>query len=568
MRREFEAGIRPGIATHLGGADPFGWIAAAAVALVVVASFATYRAAIGQDAAPAAVAPAQVDATVQPPLVAETDAAAIVEKLTAPHRGAVAGEEDPGAPAAFLVDLEPAVPVFETGWRAAPFSPGWQTVNGWFATVTGDGEHAPTAVAFEAHRFVTGLLFVDLFNVDASATSAPHDVELVDLGTVCRVFPGAGHSLTLGPGVSLDITPADKPVYPPSGADANPAGGFYADQVYTGQTGSGRNRFLPAYWSLVGASPAASVTLWKHAYRLVEFQAWRPLQRVDGDGSLSPTAWVDPGKSWARRTLPVGTQQKVIDGYSPNHVAVQELAAVYIAGRDPRSYRQLKALATAFLKHDWYCGESTTPPFVGRGKIPYDNNSRMKGRSLEVCAWAYRCAALAGDTEFATWLRGRAAVHVAAISTLWGSNPTPSRTNADGRHLLEPWDATWCVSLIGWGAALCDSFIGTPGARDLANRVCDWQEAVYQRGFELGHKGIAKDIPATDGDLRRATWFLLWDENPTQEDDRFGLATSQWIVAEFDAVGRASSPLVRSLRSAAVHYNAKFAIVDPSVVLR
>ncbi len=488
----------------------------------------------------------------------DEDSAALAHQLAA----ATAPQER----AAFTVDNEAVVPVFESGWHAAPFSPGWQTINGWFATITEDGEHAPTAVAFEANRFVTGLLFVDFYNAGSSATSAVHQLELVELGIVCRVFPGAGHSMTFGPGVSLDITADDKPVYPPSGADANPAGGFYADQVYTGQTGSGRNRFLPAYWPLIGAKPSANLTLWKHAYRLLEFQAWRPLVRVNGAGELNPDAWVDPGKSWPKRTLVVGTQEKVIDGLSPNHVAMQELAAIYLADRDPRAYRRMKELAIAFLRHDWYCAESTTPPFVGRGKLPYADNSRMKGRALEACAWAYRCASVAGDTEFAAWVKGRAAVHVAAIDALWGDNATPSRTAPDGRHLLEPWDATWCASLIGWGAALCDAFIGTPGARALANRVCDWQEELYARGLAMGRLGCPKDVPA-DGDLTRATWFCHWNENPPATDDRFGLATSQWIPAAFDLLGRKNSPLVKALRAAALHYSPKYAIVDPSAVL-
>lgn len=483
-------------------------------------------------------------------MIRDDDAAALAHQLTTPSTA----ERPP-----FLIDGEEARPTLVGGWRDTPGCPGWQKASGAFDR--GDG--SDTDVAFDVSRHVSGLVLVDFYNTDPFDSASSHTVELADLGSRFVVYPGAGYSLTLGTPQPLDVYAVG---YPPNGADRNPAGGFYPDQIYTGQTGSGRNRFLPAYWPLIGAPPASVVTMWAHAYRFVAFQIMRPIERVDGVGLFSPDAWIDPGKFWPKRTLVVGDQDKVLDGYSSNHVALQELAAIYLAGRDPRSYRRMKALATAFIRHDWYCGESGKPDYVGRSKIEMGDNSRMKGRALEACAWAHRCATAAGDTEFATWLAGRAVLLVHRIDVLWGANATPSRTAPDGRHLPEPWDATWCAALIGWGAALCDAFLGTPGARALANRVCDWQEALYAKGLAMGRLGCPKDVPA-DGDLTRATWFCHWTENPPATDDRFGLATSQWIPAAFDVLGRKDSPLVKALRAAAVHYSPRYAIVDPSAVL-
>lgn len=483
------------------------------------------------------------------------DARALAHQLTAPQA------ERP----LFLVDNESVVPQFvdpERPWQDVSGCPGWQQLHGRFMHPNDAGELEASVVGFEASRFANGLLLVDFFNTDASSTSTVHSIELVDQGTVLQVFPGAGVSLTLGLSQPLDVYATG---YPTNSADRNPAGGFYPDVVFSGQTGSPRNRFVPAYWSLIGRPPASAITTWAHAYRYCEFQALRPLQRVDGDGVIDVDAWIDAPKTWPKRTLNVGGNERVLDAYSTNHVAAQELATIFLADRDPRAWRQLKALAVAVLEWDWYVGERGVPA-TSRSTLTLGNNSRMEGRALECCAWVYRAAVAKGDSHLARRVAAHAERLVRTISDSW-TGWSPTAQWPDGRHLNEPWDASWMIGLIGWGAALCDAFIGTPGARALAERVADFLERAFARAAEIGMPGcLFKDAPA-DGELRRATWFYDWRDPRALGEDVVGMATSRWCAPVFQALGRTSSPLYLALTEGALHFGAKYALDDVTVVL-
>ncbi len=467
-----------------------------------------------------------------------------------------------GARENILVDNVPVRPMLAGGWKKHPFCPGWMTANGYLADEKAWSSTVAKLVAFEVHQHDSGLTLADLYHTSGPAQTNACVVELLDIALRFELYPGAGYALTWGTPLPIEEYATG---VPPQVTDEDRNGRWYPDVIYTGQAGSPRNLFVPAFFDC-----AKDLRRLAHGTLFGAFQVMRPIQRVNSIGELAIGVWWDPSKTWTKRAFPVydrkyGERDVVLDGYSTNHVEVAELACLFLALRDPRSYRQLKALALAFLRWDWYCGDGGDESKIGRGSIPYDNNSRMKGRSLILCAWAFLAAHAAGDQEFKDYVALRAAAHVAKIAALWDGKFTPSATAPDGRHLSVPWDATWMVSLIGWGAALCSRWMDTPGASPLANRVADWLERLFDAGPTFGKPGaLPIDVPASGiADLGGATWYYP-PGAPEAKNENILIGTASWCSHVLRAVG-GPSPLLDALRAAGEHYH--YPLVDSTPVI-
>lgn len=411
-----------------------------------------------------------------------------------------------------------------TGGVASPHCAGWTEHR---------GPLTPLA-AYQVFRHVSGVVLVDVFNTRRDGGSVVFHVP--DLAYTATIWPGAG--------IGYELVP---PELAASGAGAPPCAHDVAyektilpDMVQVGETGSPRNSTVPKFHTALGVNQAQHAL---HAMRFAGFQLRRRYQRAGVDGRFvigsytenDPEPGAPSAKNWVREPFTIwsakyGWQTRSLETWKATHLDVGELVAIFKALRDPRSLDQAKRLLESFLQWDWFCG------VMSHAKTPYDENTRIKARCLEAIGRGLQLAQIAGDAALEQRLLEHADRHVDKISALWGSRLFPSVSKPSGTHLKDaPWDNTWMIGLLGWGAAIA-MLRGVKKAKAIAERCADVLDEVL---WDPKTDTFFQDLPIEPGAAAPTVYGA-----PGKPDFT---GTLRWCSSVYFALERTSSPTFQRL---------------------
>jgi hypothetical protein len=419
------------------------------------------------------------------------------------------------------------------------YSPNWSE---WF------GSCGPR-IGVHAWTHPSGVSLVDFH--DLAFDGAPTHVSMPDIEAGATIWPGAGAGFILGLQVPLFEIIGATP--PPVQHDVTPGGHKLPDKISTGDASSPRNSFIPRFRDPLSKEAGfGPVHAWAGLYEA--FQLRRRYQRfgipnkpptknpmaapADDFGfridafheDQYPAGSIPGAKHWPKEKMDAwspkhGVLSLAVDTFAVTHLAVQELATIFRLTRSPRSYDQARRLILSLDRWQW----GVAP---GIGTRDYGQTTRAKGRVLECHAYGIEMAVDAKDHATEATFRMAAADHVEQIRRLWAlerarGNVTPSATPPTGHHLTSgPWDCAFFVAVLGWGAGLL-ARLDVPGAKELANDVCD----CLAEHFRSGDTWFL-DLPAT-GDK---------GEGAPYTKDGVGTGTFSWLPYAFIAADRAGDP--------------------------
>lgn len=370
----------------------------------------------------------------------------------------------PRAPKIAVGDADPVTIEWQHG---TPFPGGWWRV---------DAVPAPGLVA-QGFASSTHLL-VDVFNVGEDPVRIAFVGAEGDAGEYDRVVP---------PGAGLAWSSS-----PPTAQIDDPGPGEWDDEYvakpwakvdtgWTLQTGSPRNRFFsPHRWRVSRDVLSRTMEAWLD--RWVRWQLQRTYQDPDPARAL-PRALLE---------LPAGgggtVSYEEIGAVTPmdtHHQTVGVLADAWLLTRNPRALDQLvRELVWSYETQDYYDPEWAWP---------YGGIERVPGWLLVGLADGAEVCRDAGLPPLVARFAAQARDHVALLEELGFNELGLPNIVApkDPRHIDVPHNLPWQGAIVAFGLLRVDAELGTPGARNLAER---WLDYLQTRGWD-GDQVVFDAVP-------------------------------------------------------------------------